>query len=78
MDPVAIITLIAQIIQTAVKVGPTVIQTVEDAEPFAQAIYNHLVGKEVTQADLDALEAQLKTLSDDFQTPLPPDDAPTA
>lgn len=73
MNASAIIDLISKVIQTAVSVGPTVIQTVEDAAPFAKAIYDNLVsGTAVTQAQLDALEARLTELSDELQQPLPP------
>lgn len=78
MDPATIIATIASVIQTAVKVGPTVIQTVEDAAPFAQAIYNNLfAGQTVTQAQIDALEAEVDALATEVLQPLPPDDPQT-
>lgn len=74
MDAASIIALIAKVVQTAVQVGPTVIQTVEDAAPFAEAIYNNLVsGTTVTQAQMDALDADLTELANEVLQPLPPD-----
>lgn len=79
MDTAAIITLISKVIQTAVQVGPTVIQTIEDAAPFARAIYDNLIaGNPVTQAQIDALDAQLTALADEVLVPLPPDDGTAA
>lgn len=76
MDAAAIIALIAQIIDTAIKVGPTVIGTIEDATPFAEAIYNNLIaGKAVTQADMDSLQADIDALVAEVLEPLPPDGA---
>lgn len=78
MDPTAIITVISQVIKLAVDVGPGVIKAVEDAAPFAEAIYHNLVsGQAVTPEQLTALEAQLQVLSDDLDVPLPVDDGTT-
>lgn len=74
MDTEAIIAAIAGVIQIAVQVGPTVIQTAEDATPFAEAIYNRLINnQQITQADLDALDAQVQALVQEAIAPLPPD-----
>lgn len=74
MDPTAVITIISQVIKLAVDVGPSVIQAVSDAEPFAKSIYDSLFGATPpTQAQVDALEAQLDKLSADFDTPLAAD-----
>ena len=79
MDP-ATLTAIANVINAAVQIDPSVIKGVEDALPFAQAIYNNLFNKTtITQADLDALDAQVQAMVDQALTPLPPDDpAPAA
>jgi hypothetical protein len=78
MDAAAIIALIGTVIKTAVDLTPTVIKTVQDAEPFALTIWNNLVNKKViTVDDLATLEAQLTALSAQLQAPLPseqPDD----
>jgi len=72
MDAATIIATIAKVVQTAVEIGPTVIETIEDAEPFAEAIYNALIaGKPVTQEQIDALENHLAELSAELQEPLP-------
>lgn len=78
MNTQAILDSIAKIIQIAVQAGPTVVQTVEDAAPFAKAIYDHLVaGHAVTQAQIDALEAEVDALAEEVLQPLPPDDQQT-
>lgn len=76
MDPatvIQIITVVGAVVKEAVELGPTVIKTVEDAKPFAEAIVNTILGKEVTVADLTALEAQIAALSAQLQEPLPPE-----
>ena len=74
MDAVAIINAIAAAVKVAVDVGPSVIKAVEDAEPFATAIYDLIVkGTQITQADLDALEAKVDELADELLEPLPPE-----
>lgn len=74
MDAATVINAIANVINQAVQVGPTVITTAENALPFAEALYNSMVGKAtITQADLDALDAQVQALVDQALTPLPPE-----
>lgn len=70
----AVLEIVAEVIETAVKLGPTVIQGVEDAKPFAQALIDTLMNKKViSQTDLDALEAKVDALSAQLQEPLPKD-----
>jgi hypothetical protein len=72
MDALTIINTVAAVIQQAVAIGPSVIKGVEDAVPFAEAIVANITGKKtVTQADLDALTAQIATLSAQLQAALP-------
>lgn len=74
MDALSIINIIAQVVKTAADLGPVIIKDVEDATPFAEAIYNHLVNKKpITQSDLDALDARIANLSEQLQAPLPPE-----
>lgn len=77
MDTAAIIAAIAAILKTAVDLGPTVIKGIEDARPFAEAIASLIKGTDVTQDQLDELEAKVTALSDQLQAPLPPDDGTT-
>jgi len=77
MDPATIISTIGTVITEAVQLGPTVIKAAEDAEPFAQLIYGLFTGTNVTQAQLDALQANLAALSAQLQEPLLPDDGTT-
>lgn len=74
METAAIITTIAAVIKAAVDLTPTVIKAVEDAKPFAEAIFNTIGGKTITQEDLTALEAHIADLSNQLQKPLPPED----
>ncbi len=74
MDAIAILNLIGTVIKTAVDLTPSVIKTVEDAEPFAKLIWDHLVNKKViTQADLDELDTKLAALSARIQADIPPE-----
>lgn len=69
----ATIAAIAAALLKAVKLGPTVIQTVEDAKPFAEIIIGALKGKKLTAEQIAELEAKVDALSDEFQKPLPPE-----
>ena len=72
MNSALIITTIAGIIKTAVELTPTVIKTIEDAKPFAEAIYNNLVkGNVITKDQLLELEAHILELSNQLQAPVP-------
>lgn len=73
MNTAAIISAISSVIKVAVDLTPVVIKTVEDAKPFAEAIYNTLIGnKDITQEELDILQAKILELSNQLQAPLPP------
>lgn len=78
MNPAAIIAAIEGILQTVVGLAPTIEAGVTSLTPIAQAIYNNLVGgTAITQAQLDALEAEVDAAAAQIQTPLPPDDGTT-
>lgn len=78
MDPLSIIATIEGILSTVVKVAPVIESGVASITPFAEAIYNNLVkGNAITQAQLDALEAEVDTKAAEIQAPLPPDDGST-
>lgn len=77
METAAIISAVAAAIKAAVDLTPSVIKTVQDATPFAQAIVATIKGKNITQDQLDQLEAQITSLSQQLQAPLPPDDGST-
>lgn len=80
MDPVTLsagIALAEQIVAALIKAAPAIQQGIVSAEPYVMAIGGMLVGSNATQAQVDALLAQLQTDSADFQTPLPPDDGTT-
>jgi hypothetical protein len=69
-----VISIIAAVISSAVKLGPTVIKTEEDAAPFAKAIYGLFTDTNVAQAQLDELVVKIKSLSAQLQNPLPEED----
>jgi hypothetical protein len=71
MEAAAIISTIAAIIKTAVDLTPTVIKGVQDATPFAEAIYHALKGDNITQDQLTELEKRITDLSNQLQAPLP-------
>ncbi len=77
MDATAVIAAISAVIQAAVKLGPSVIQLEQDAQPFAQAIYGMFTGTNVTPEQLAALEAKIDDLVAQLEVPLPPDDGTT-
>lgn len=65
--------VVAKGIKLMVDLGPTVIQTVEDAKPFAERIIHSLQGKKVTLAELTALEEYIDKMAAELQEPLPPE-----
>lgn len=78
MNPLQIITAIEGILQTVVGLAPSIESGITSLEPIAKAIYDNLVGGvAITQAQLDALEAQVDAAAALIQTPLPPDDGST-
>ena len=74
MEATAIIATIATIIKTAVDNGPTIIKGIQDAKPFAEAIYHALKGDNITQDQLTALELHITELSNELQKELPPEE----
>jgi len=73
MDTAAIVSLIAAVVKTAVDLTPKIIQTVEDAAPFAEAIYNDLFGgADVTPEQAEQLKASIAALEARLNKPLPP------
>ena len=73
IDPVAAMALAEQIVTVIIKVAPAVEQGIVDIGPYVSALGGMLTGTNATQAQVDALLAQLDKDSADFQTPLPPD-----
>ncbi len=74
LDTIAIIEVIAKVIKAAVDLTPTVIKTVNDAKPFAEAIAKVVKGDVVTADELAQLEAHIADLSNQLQQPLPPEE----
>lgn len=74
MNPLAIIAAIEGILQTVVQLAPGIEAGVTSLEPIAKAIYDNLVGGvAITQAQLDALEAQVDAAAAQIQQALPAD-----
>lgn len=74
MNAAQIIAAIEAVLGTAVELAPTVIKLEQVIGPLALGIWDHLVNKKViTQADLDALNAQIAALSARIQAPIPPE-----
>lgn len=64
-------------IESAIEIANVAIRLGKDAMPFVLAIRDMLSGKtDVTQADLDALEARIDALSVELQLPLDDEPAP--
>jgi type IV secretory pathway TrbL component len=71
------LTIAEQIITGIIKVAPAIEQGIVDEQPYIQAIAGMLNGSNATQAQVDALLAQIETDSALFQQPLPPDTGDT-
>lgn len=71
MDPMTIVAAI----NSAITIANAAIKAGQDAAPFIKAIYDRVTskGSDVTQADLDALAAQVDSLYAQLQEPLPPE-----
>lgn len=66
---------IIELVAKGLTVVETLVQTGKDVLPTITALKNVVVGGEdVTQAELDALEAHLDAQLDEFDKDLPPDD----
>jgi hypothetical protein len=74
MNAAAIIAIIEEVLGAAVTLAPTAIKLEQVIQPLTLGIWDHLVNKKVvTQADLDALNAQISAVSARIQAPLPPE-----
>lgn len=77
MDAVAALALAEQVVEIIVKVAPAIEKGVVSGLPYARAIAGMIMGSNATQAQVDAMLAQLESDSAEFQQPLPPDDGTT-
>ena len=74
MNAAAIIAIIEEVLGAAVTLAPTAIKMEQVIEPLAKGIWDHLVNKKVvTQADLNALSAQISATSARIQAIIPPE-----
>jgi hypothetical protein len=74
MSILASVESVVSAINTAINVGATLIQAGKDAAPVAKLIYDTFIDKkEVTQAELEAFQAETDRLSEELQAPLPPE-----
>jgi hypothetical protein len=59
-------------INSAITVAGALVQAGKDAAPVAKLIYDTFVGKEeITEAELEAFQAESDKLSAELQAPLP-------
>lgn len=65
--------LAGKIVDIIVKAAPAIQAGVISAEPYVAALAGMLTGTNATQAQIDALQAQLEADSADFQKPLSPE-----
>jgi hypothetical protein len=65
------------IVNAIVKVAPAITQGVVSSVPYVQAIAGLIGGSNATPAQIDAVLAQINAATDQFLTPLPPDDGAT-
>jgi hypothetical protein len=74
MNSAAIIAIIEEVLGAAVTLAPQAIKLEQVIQPLAQSVWDNLVNKKViTQADLDAVNAQIAATSARIQAPLPPE-----
>lgn len=73
MDVASTISTVISVIQAINTVAPIVIAGITDLKAFGVALYEKLSGKEISDADLAALEAQIDALSDELNSPMPPE-----
>lgn len=72
MDALAILSLVASIIQTTTKFAPIVFQGIEDAKPFAMGLIQQITGKAPSAEDEAAIDEMLASLTARLEKPLPP------
>lgn len=71
MDAAAILGLLTKVI----GVGAAAIKAGKDVAPYAQKLYDVLFNKkDVTQAELDALEADIDKMHGELQAEIPPEE----
>lgn len=73
----AAISAATAIVDAIIKVAPAIEQGIASSEPYVQAITGLITGSNATQAQVDALLAQVNVASQQFQQPLPLDDGTT-
>lgn len=65
------------IVSAIVKVAPAIEQGVVSSIPYVQAIAGLIGGSNATPEQIDAVLARINAASEDFLSPLPPDDGST-
>ncbi|ABE62254.1 conserved hypothetical protein [Nitrobacter hamburgensis X14] len=65
------------IVSAIVKVAPAIEQGVVSSIPYVQAIAGLIGGNNATPEQIDAVLARINAASDEFLSPLPPDDGST-
>jgi hypothetical protein len=65
------------IVSAIVKVAPAIEQGVVSSIPYVQAIAGLIGGSNATPEQIDAVLARINAASEEFLSPLPPDDGST-
>ena len=65
------------IVNAIVKVAPAIEQGVVSSIPYVQAIAGLIGGSNATPEQIDAVLARINAASEEFLSPLPPDDGST-
>ncbi|MBN9600824.1 MAG: hypothetical protein J0G28_14285 [Afipia sp.] len=65
------------IVNGIIRVAPAIQKGVVSSAPYVRAIAGLLAGTNATQEEIDATLAQINAATEEFLTPLPPDDGST-
>jgi len=69
-----LVTILGSLLKLTIDNGPTIIQTVQNAEIYAKQLFNQLMGRDATAEEEAQIYAGIQALSAHLQTPLPPAD----
>lgn len=76
-DIIAGIAVAEAIVSGIIRVAPAIERGVVSSAPYVRALAGLLAGANATQEEIDAALARINAATDDFLTPLPPDDGTT-
>ena len=73
MDVASTISTVLAVIRALSEAAPIVYAGISDLKAFASALYSKIAGEDISEADLILLEAQIDALSDELNSPMPPE-----